>query len=88
MALSFDCGQSPLLRTVSAQIREHVPAIIMIPGTGSLETIELGGGKRRGGDGQSDRLVQTLLACQADATCLSLIGVLVTVTTTTFHTSS
>ena len=45
--LSFDYGLRPPLRTELAQIRKYVAALIVVPGAGALEGIELGGSKRR-----------------------------------------
>jgi hypothetical protein len=70
----------------STQIGEHIPAIVGIPGAGTLEGIKLGGREGGRGDRQGDRLVKSLLAGKADPSLLSLICMFITITAPAFHT--
>jgi hypothetical protein len=66
-----------------AQIRKHVPAVVVIPGSGATKAIQFSGGEGRGGDGQCNRLVKPLLAGKTDPSLTSRIRMFVTITAPT-----
>lgn len=44
------------------QVGEHVGTVIIVPGAGTIERIQIGGRKGRGGDRQGNRLIESLQA--------------------------
>lgn len=45
-----------------AQIGKHIRAIVIVPRAGLIERMQIGGSERRGGDGKSNRHIESLLA--------------------------
>ena len=86
----FEFGKSTPggVDSVLTQIREHVPAVVVVPGTRPLEGVELGDSERRGGDRQGDRLVKSLLTGKAYASCTSLIRMFIAKAAPTLQASS
>ena len=70
----------------STQIRKHIPAVIVVPGAGTLESIKLSSCKGGCCNGQRNRLVKSLLAGKTNPTFTSLIRMFVAITPVTFHT--
>ena len=70
------------------QVREHITAVVVIPQAGSIEGLELGSRKSSSRDRQSDRLVESLKTGQTYSSLPGLIGMLITISTTTFDTGS
>ena len=60
------------------QIRKHIPAVIVVPGAGTLKGVQFRRREGRGGNRQGDGLVESLLAGKADTAILSLIHMFVT----------
>ena len=77
----------PSWLTILTQIRKHIPTVIVIPCAGAVEGIEFGGGKGRGGDGQGNGLIKSLLAGKTYTTFPSLICMFVAIAPPTFYTS-
>src|SRR5512141_1352135 len=78
----------PLCPSCLTQIGEHISTVIIVPHAGLVERFELGGGKDGRSDRQSDRLVQALEAGETNPSFLCLIGMLIAISTTAFHTAS
>ena len=76
------------LHSRSAQVREHIRAVVIVPHARAIESIKVRQRKRRSRNGQSNRHFQPLLASQTHATLTSLICVFIAKTTSAFHAGS
>lgn len=70
------------------QIRKHIPAVVVVPRAGTLESMELSGSKCCGSNWQCYGLVKPLLAGKTEPPLTSLIGMFVAIATPAFHASS
>jgi len=73
-------------RALLAQIRKSFSPVIVVVQAGTVEGGEVGGRKSCGSDRQRNRLVEPLLACKADTTPGSLIGMFIAKTPPAFYT--
>jgi hypothetical protein len=68
------------------QIRKHIPAVVVIPCAGTLESIEFSRGECRGSNWQRHGLIEALLAGKTNSSITSLIYMFVAIASPAFHT--
>lgn len=75
-------------RAVLTQVGEHVAIILLVPQAGAVERVQLRGGKGRGCNRQSHRLIQSLKTSQTDPSFICLSGMLIAKPPAAFDTFS